>query len=142
MARPPRSPRPRAAGGPDFVTTPASASLDLPFSEAVRVGDTLYLSGQIGNLPGALRLAPGGIEAEAAQALENVAAVLHELGATLDDVVKCTVFLADMQEWPQFNAVYRRFFPRHLPARSALGAAGLALGARVEIECIAHVRRG
>jgi reactive intermediate/imine deaminase len=110
----------------------------LPFSEAVQVGDLLFLSGQIGAVPGTLTLAPGGLEGEAAQAMENIKTVLLRHGSSLDRVVKCTVFLADMRDWPAFNAVYRRYFtPGHYPARSALGASGLALGAKVEVECIA-----
>ena len=111
----------------------------LPFSEAVRVGDTLYVSGQLGNTPGTLQLVPGGIAAEARQTLENMKAVLERHGSSMDRVVKCTVFLADMKEWPAFNEVYLKFFTKNLPARSALGASGLALGARVEMECIAVV---
>ena len=114
-------------------------SLELPFSEAVRVGSTLYLSGQIGNRPGTLELAPGGIAGETRQTLDNIKRVLESYGSSLDDVVKCTVMLADIAEWKQANAVYRTFFTRHLPARSAFATSGLALGARVEIECIAHV---
>jgi 2-iminobutanoate/2-iminopropanoate deaminase len=126
---------------PQFLTSPGDAALSLPFSEAVRLGDTLYLSGQIGNLPGTTQLVSGGLVAEARQALENVSAVLQRHGSSLDDIVKCTVFLADMAEWEAFNDVYRVFFPRHFPARSALGANGLALGARVEIECVAFAPR-
>lgn len=110
----------------------------MPFSEAVRTGDTLYLAGQIGNLPGRRQLVPGGIGPEARQTMENIRAVLARHGASLDQVVKCTVFLADIQDWPAFNEVYVQFFKHNLPARSALAASGLALGARVEVECIAY----
>jgi reactive intermediate/imine deaminase len=116
-----------------------SSPATLPFSEAVRVGDLLFLSGQIGNPPGKLELVPGGLRAEAAQALENIRAIVERHGSSMTQVVKCTVFLADMKEWGDFNEVYRKAFPGKLPARSALGANGLALGARVEVECIAHV---
>ena len=109
----------------------------LPFSEAVRVGGTLYLSGQIGVVPGTLDLVPGGIEEEARQTMENIRTSLQAHGYTMRDVVKCTVMLADMSEWAAFNEVYRTFFAGRYPARSALGANGLALGARVEVECIA-----
>lgn len=109
----------------------------LPFSSAVRVGDLLFLSGQIGNLPGTLTLAEGGIQGETRQTMENIKAVLEHAGSAMDRVVKCTVFLADMAEWPAMNEVYRTFFPKDPPARSAMGVNGLALGARVEIECIA-----
>jgi reactive intermediate/imine deaminase len=111
----------------------------LPFSEAVRLGDTLYVSGQIGILPGTLTLVPGGIEPEAHRMMANIQAILERHGSSLDHVIKCTIFLADIGEWAAFNAVYRGYFPHHLPARSALAASGLAQGARVEAECIAFV---
>ncbi len=124
----------------EYFAPPGGSSL--PFSEAVRASDFLFVSGEIGTAPGTLTLVPGGIEPEAAQALENIKAKLERHGATMNDVVKCTVFLLDMKEWATFNGVYRRYFTSHLPARSALGANGLALGARVEIECIAYVPKG
>jgi len=111
----------------------------LPFSEAVQVGSLLILSGQIGNLPGSRGLAPGGITAESRQVIENIRAVLGRHGAALKDVVKCTAFLADIGEWAAFNAVYKEFFKAPYPARSALGTSGLAMGARVELECVAVV---
>lgn len=110
----------------------------LPFPEGVRVGAMLYLSGQLGHVPGELRLVEGGIEAEARQALQNIRSVLQGQGLDLQHLVRCTVMLADMADWPAFNEVYREFFgSTPLPARSALGCNGLALGARVEIECTA-----
>ncbi|MGH0035731.1 MAG: RidA family protein [Myxococcota bacterium] len=126
-----------SARAPEFLRSEATAALDLPFSDAVRVGSTLYLSGQVGNRPGTPDLVAGGIRAEARQALANVQAILERNGSSLSRVVKCTVFLADIADWPAFNEVYVEFFPVDPPARSALGAAGLALGARVEVECIA-----
>jgi 2-iminobutanoate/2-iminopropanoate deaminase len=123
--------------GAEFLASPDAALRALPFSEAVRAGDFLFLSGQIGTGPGLAEPVPGGVKAEARQAMENIKAVLARHGASMDDVVKCTVFLADMADWPAFNEVYRGFFPKHFPARSALGASGLAKGARVEVECIA-----
>jgi 2-iminobutanoate/2-iminopropanoate deaminase len=120
--------------------SPATRALGLPFSDAVRVGETLYLSGQLGNRPGTLELVPGGIRAEARQTLDNLRAVLEAAGSSLAEVVKCTVFLADMSEWPAFNEVYREVFGDDLPARSAFATSGLALGARVELEAIAVVR--
>ncbi|MEO8620368.1 MAG: RidA family protein [bacterium] len=108
----------------------------LPFSAAVRVGDMLYLSGQMGTDENT-RLVPGGIAAETRQTLANMKAILERHGSSLDHVVKCTVMMADMSEWPAMNAVYIEHFPVHLPARSAFGASSLALGGRVEIECIA-----
>jgi reactive intermediate/imine deaminase len=108
---------------------------DMPFSAAVRVGDLLILSGQIGNLPGTTRLAPGGIKAEAKQALENVKRILEANGSSMDRVVKCTVMIADIDEWAAFNEVYVTYFPGPKPARSAFESSGLAFDGRVELEC-------
>jgi reactive intermediate/imine deaminase len=109
----------------------------LPFSPAVRAGGLIFLSGQIGLRPGETRLVDGGLEPETRQTMENIRAVLEAAGASLADVVKCTVFLADIEEWPSFNAIYAGYFPEDPPARAALAASGLALGARVELDCIA-----
>jgi reactive intermediate/imine deaminase len=119
-----------------YLNMPGMEGRDLPFSSAVRVDDTLYLSGSVGNIPGTLELAEGGIQGETRQTMENISAVLDQFGSSMGNVVKCTVFLADMGEWGAMNEVYKTFF-KNPPARSALGANGLALGARVEIECIA-----
>lgn len=121
-----------------YLQMPAMAGQNLPFSSAVRVDNTLYLSGNLGNIPGTLDLAEGGIQGETRQTMENISAVLEQFGSSMDKVVKCTVFLADMAEWGAMNEIYRAFF-KNPPARSALGASGLALDARVEIECIAVV---
>jgi reactive intermediate/imine deaminase len=122
-----------------YFQTPDMKALGLPFSAAVRVGDVLYLSGAIGNVPGTLRLADGGMAGQARQALENIGAVLHFCGLDFADVVKCTVMLADMSEWSEFNAIYATYFtPDRLPARSAFGCNGLALGAKLELECLAR----
>ena len=125
------------AAEPEFFAYPSDTPL--PFSEAVRVGDLLILSGQLGILPGEMTLAPGGIGPETRQTMENIKATLEKYGSSMDRVVKCTVFLADIAEWGAMNEVYRTYFPEHAPARSALGASGLALDARVEIECMAAV---
>jgi len=111
-----------------------------PYSSGVVAGEEVFLSGKIGNEPGAMKLAPGGIKGETRQALENIKAAVERYGSTMDRVVKCTVFLADMAEWPAMNEVYVTFFPNNKPARSAVGATGLALNARVEIECIAAMK--
>jgi reactive intermediate/imine deaminase len=121
---------------PQYISSPAMKAAGLPFSAAVRVGEVLYLSGQLGNMPGKLKLVPGGMEAETRQTMENIGAVLSANGLTFDDVFKCTVMLADISEWAAFNRVYVSYFkPDRLPARSAFGAAALALGARIELEC-------
>lgn len=127
---------PPADTAPVFLTPYGAPTL--PFSPAVRVGNVLYLSGQIGT-DSTMRLVPGGIQAETRQTMANIRDVLERTGSSLDRVAKCTVMMADMKEWPAMNEVYVTFFPRNRPARSALGANGLALGARVEIECIATV---
>lgn len=121
----------------EFLNSGKVLPTNLPFSEAVRVGRTLYLSGQVGVLPGTMQLAPGGLKEEARQTMENIRTSLEAHGYAMSDLVKCTVMLADIAEWGAFNEVYRTFFKDRYPARSALGANGLALGARVEVECIA-----
>lgn len=125
------------AEGPKFLVVPGDFRGELPFSDAVRVGDLLFLSGKLGNQPGTRNLAPGGIKGETRQALANIQATVERWGSSMDRVVKCTVFLADMSEWAEMNEVYITFFPDRKPARSAVGVNGLALDARVEIECIA-----
>ncbi len=110
-----------------------------PFSEAVRIGQWLILSGQLGRDPGTGKLVEGGIEAETKQTLENIKRILEKYGSSLDKVVKCTIMLADMAEWERMNRVYVTFFPKNRPARSAFGVNGLAGGARVEIECWAII---
>jgi 2-iminobutanoate/2-iminopropanoate deaminase len=110
----------------------------LPFCEGTAAGGLVFLSGQLGNVPGTLTLVEGGVEAQARQALANIRTALQAQGLDLGNLLRCTVMLADMAEWPAFNAVYAAFFAGHpLPARSAFGCNGLALGARVEIECTA-----
>lgn len=118
----------------EFFPVPGERAL--PFSEAVRVGNMLYLSGQLGT-DSTGRLVPGGIGPETRQALTNIAAVLARHGSSMDQVVKCTVMLTDIGEWAAMNKVYLTFFPSHRPARSAFGTSGLALGARLELECMA-----
>jgi reactive intermediate/imine deaminase len=128
------------ADGPalHFDRSPETAAAELPFSDAVRVGELLFVSGQLGVRPGTRELVPGGIEAETRQCLENIRAILERNGSGLDRVVKCTAFLADMDEWAKMNAVYTSYFEKALPARSALGVGGgLAFDARIELECIA-----
>ena len=114
------------------------------FSSAVRSGDFIFLSGALGALPGVSppRLVEGGIGAETRQTMDNIIAVLDAAGATLEDLVKCTVFLADIDDYAAMNAVYVEYFPSDPPARSAVAGSGLALGALVEIECIAAVPEG
>ena len=123
----------------EFLNRPGEEALNLPFSDAVRVGNLLILSGKLGTLPGTMKLAPGGIKAEARQTMENIKASLEAYGSGMEDVVKCTVMMADIDEWSAFNEVYVTYFPGPKPARSAFEAAGLALGGRLEVECWAEV---
>jgi len=110
-----------------------------PFSEAVRVGNLLFTSGNLGRDPVTRQLPEGGIAAETKQCLENIKTVLEKYGSSMDQVVKVTVMLADIDEWAAMNEVYVSYFTNNKPARSAFGGNGLAGGARVEIECIAYI---
>ena len=94
-----------------FLNSPEMEALHLPFSQAVRVGNLLFLSGQLGNEPGTTNLVPGGIVEETRQTFENIKAILERNGSSLDRVVKCTVFLADIRDWPTMNEVYKTYFP-------------------------------
>jgi 2-iminobutanoate/2-iminopropanoate deaminase len=126
--------------GVSWITPYGRPAANRPFTPAVRIGNVLYLSGQIGTAANAQGgVVAGGIQAETRQTMLNIKDVLERSGSSLDRVVKCTVFMADMREWDAMNQVYVTFFPRNKPARSALGANGLALQARVEIECLAAV---
>ena len=112
---------------------------NLPFSEAVQVDNVLYLSGELGVIPGTLKLAEGGFEAEARQTMDNIGATLKKHGLGFDALVKCTVMLAEMSDWPAFNDIYAGYFDKHrLPARSAFGGVQLGLNARLEVECWAY----
>ncbi|HEY3275652.1 MAG TPA: RidA family protein [Syntrophorhabdaceae bacterium] len=124
----------------EYLKTPRPMAL--PFSDAARVGNILYLSGEIGVDYRTMKVAPGGIKAETRQTLENIKATLEKYGSSMDNVFKCTVMIADMLEWPLMNEIYMTYFKTdRLPARSAIGANGLALGAKVEIECLATINK-
>ncbi len=122
----------------EWLKAPGTEDMDLPFSAAVRVDNMLYLSGALGYDREQGALVDGGIQPETRKTLENISATLEMFGSSMDKVVKCTVFLADISEWAAMNEVYVTFFPNK-PARSALGVNGLALNARTEIECIAVI---
>lgn len=131
QAKPPRA--------PEFLDSGKVYPPNVPLAEAVRVGGTLYLSGQIGIQPGTLKLVPGGLAAESRQTMENIKTTLEAHGYSMTDLVKCTVMLAEISRWGEFNEIYKTYFePGRFPARSALGVAGLAIGAQVEVDCIAH----
>ena len=127
-------------GDYDTVThhgTEGIAGMALPFSKAVEVGDTIYLSGELGIDPETRELVPGGAGPETTQIFDNIAATLDDLDADLSDIVKCTVFLGDMADYGDMNAAYSAALPDPKPARSTFGVNGLALGAALEIECLA-----
>jgi 2-iminobutanoate/2-iminopropanoate deaminase len=128
------------AAPPEYFPAPPRQGQPAPFSTAVQVGDVLYLSGQIGlGRDGKLPETFGG---QAKQTMENVGGTLKAHGLGWGDVFKCTVFIADMKNWPAFNSVYMPYFaPGKLPARSAVGVNGLAQGAQLELECQAYAPR-
>ena len=120
----------------EYYPSPPVNGVPAPFSSAVRVGDVLYLSGAIGRPGGKV---PDGIEAQTRATMEDVGATLKRAGLGFEDLFHCTAFLSDMKDWPAFNKVYVSYFPNgKLPARSAFGANGLALGALLELECQAY----
>jgi 2-iminobutanoate/2-iminopropanoate deaminase len=121
----------------DHQTIHVNEPAGLPFSSATRVGNLLFLAGQVGNTPGTRQLADTGIAGQTRQAFENIKTVLAAAGSSLERVVKCTVFLTSMGDYQAMNSVYATYFPKDPPARSTVAGSGLALGARVEIECIA-----
>jgi len=131
-----RDPAATAPATVEFLNSGKILPSTLPFSEAVRVGNLVFLSGQLGIAPDTMKLVPGGIREEARQTMENIRTTVEAHGYSMRDIVKCTVMLADMAEWNAFNEVYRGFFGDRFPARSAFGTSGLALGARCEVECI------
>lgn len=123
----------------EFLNSGKVLPRNLPFSEIVRHGNTLYLSGQIGIQPGTMKVVSGGVQEEARQTMENIKTSLEANGYSLGNLVKCTVMLADIADWQAFNEVYKSYFSGDYPARSAFGASGLALGAKVEVDCIGAV---
>ena len=138
QSRQPNASASQSAGQVEYSS--AASTANRPFSDYVRVGNVLYLSGKLGT-DSTGKLAAGGIAAETKQTLENIRSVLEKNGSSLDHVVKCTVMLADMKEWADMNTVYTTFFKKErMPARSAFGTNGLALNARVEIECVAIMK--
>ena len=122
-----------------YIETEEFAKLGLPFSQAVIYDDMIYVSGQVGDLQDTGELVEGGIAPETHQALENIKNILEQNGSSLENIIKCTCMLADISEWGSMSQEYMKFFPEHKPARSAFATNGLALGARVEIECMAYI---
>ena len=108
-----------------------------PYSPGILVGDTLYISGHLGRDPVTTELVEGGIEAETRQAMANIQAVLRAAGMDLEHVVSVTAFIADIGEFPTFNAAYREYFPEDPPARATVQVAALNVGAQIELQMIA-----
>ena len=126
--------------GVKYINSQQNIDNGYPFSEAVIVDNIVYLSGKVGRLPSG-ELIQGGIEAETLQTLKNIESVLQKVDLTKEDIFKCTCMLVDIKDWPKMSKVYKSFFERKiLPARSAFAGSGLALNAKVEIECLAKVR--
>ena len=121
----------------EFFNSSANKSLNLPISDATQVDGMLFLSGQLGNIPGTPALVKGGIGPETRQSLNNIKSILEQLGSSVDEIAKCTVYPVDAADRPVFSNVYREFFKGHYPARTTVTVKGLALDARIEIECVA-----
>jgi len=123
-----------------YINSPEHLAQEMPFSEATIVNNVVYLSGQIGS-NAKNEVVSGGITAETAQALRNIQALLERMNLSLEHVFKCTCMLSDIKDWPAMSKAYKGFFsPNKLPARSAFAGSGLALGAKVEIECMATLQ--
>ncbi len=122
-------------------TTDAPAAVG-PYSQGIRTGDLVFTAGQLGIDPGSGEMAGAGVAEQAERAIANLEAILGAAGSGLANLVKVTVFLADIADWPAVNEVYARLIPEPFPARSAFAVKDLPRGARVEIEAVATVRRG
>ena len=124
-----------------YVNSDETKEKGYPFSDATVVNGMIYLSGAIGTLPDG-SLISGGIAAETRQTMMNIKNRLEKMGGSMDDIFKCTCMLADIKDWPLMSQEYKKFFnPDKLPARSAFAGSGLALGAKLEIECMAIKRK-
>jgi 2-iminobutanoate/2-iminopropanoate deaminase len=126
----------------ETISTDAAPAAAGPYSQAIRVGDLVFTAGQIGTDPATGELIGDEVEVQAARALANLRAILEAAGSGMDRLVKVTVFLADITDWPAVNEVYAREVPQPFPARSAFAVRDLPKGARVEIEAVATVVRG
>ena len=122
----------------DFLNT-GKANPNLPFSQIVKAGNTLYMSGQIGIIPETGKLAAGGFEGEAKQTLENIKRTLEQHNYSMSNIVKCTVMLTNINDFKAFNAIYTQYFSAPYPARSAFAVKALALDSLVEVECIGAI---
>ena len=120
----------------DYYNSEMTKKLGFPFSDATIVNNVIYVAGQVGNIPGTNELVSGGIKEETKQTMKNIEGVLLALGSPMDKVFKCTCMLSDISEWAEMSEEYKKFFDEDKrPSRSAFAGSGLALGAKVEIEC-------
>ena len=122
-----------------IISTPDAPGAIGTYSQAVRVDDTVYISGQIPLDPATMQLVAGDIEVEIRRVFDNLKAIAAAAGASLAQSVKVTVFLTDLANFAKVNEIMAQYFPQPYPARAAVGVAQLPRGARVEIECILHL---
>jgi 2-iminobutanoate/2-iminopropanoate deaminase len=125
----------------EIISSPEAPAAIGPYSQAVRVGNRLYLSGQLGMVPATGKLADGGFAAQARQALENQRAILKTAGFSLEDVVQCQVFLTDMNNYSAFNEIYRKYFLKDFPARAVLEVTRIPADGLLEIMMVAEQSR-
>ena len=121
----------------EYYVSEISEELSFPFSDAAIVGDIIYVSGQVGSKPGTREVVDGGIGAETMQTLNNIKMILNDLGSSSDKIFKCLCMLEDINDYSDMNNAYTKFFNNrdYLPSRSTFAGSGLALGAKIEIEC-------
>lgn len=133
----PEKPEQQKIGGPERIILPGVGRLPA-FSHATVTGDLIFISGTLGTKPGTIELVAEGVGAQTTQTLKNIEQILAAAGAGMNDIAKCNVYLTDMKNFGEMNEAYLKFFSGNPPARTTIGAASLALGAAVEIECIAQ----
>ena len=126
----------------EAISTDAAPAAVGPYSQAIRAGDFVFTAGQIGTDPATGELAGDDVQDQAAQVLANLRAILEAAGSGMDRLVKTTVYLADIADWPAVNEIYMREVPQPFPARSAFAVRDLPKGARVEIEAVATADPG
>lgn len=134
---------PACAQVPDTPNTPQQPAVQAPpFSSVIIANNTIFLAGHLGRVPGTDAYPDGGIGPQTTQTLNNIGATLATIGATHADLVRCQVFLAEIEDFAEMNAAYRKFFPTNPPARTTVAVSGLAANASIEIECTGIVGHG
>ena len=121
-----------------IIATPKAPAAIGPYSQAIRIGDFLYTSGQISLDPESMEMITGDIEVETEKVLKNIEAILKDAGLNLNNIIKTTVYLTDLSEFARMNQVYEKFFTDTKPARACVQVAALPKGAKVEIDVVAH----